>query len=88
MRLINDILLDEQLRELENLAHPPEVINTSSNISTYAEDYENYTMEEPTNSFFSLLQLMYLSYMPVCCIVGFTGNCMVWILIRYIFKNS
>uniref|UniRef100_A0A914CMX1 G-protein coupled receptors family 1 profile domain-containing protein n=1 Tax=Acrobeloides nanus TaxID=290746 RepID=A0A914CMX1_9BILA len=25
---------------------------------------------------------MYLSYMPVCCIVGFTGNCMVWILIR------
>lgn len=26
----------------------------------------------------------YLSYMPLCCVVGLTGNCMVVILIRSI----
>jgi len=30
----------------------------------------------------SIIELLYLSYMPLCCLVGLTGNCMVWILIR------
>uniref|UniRef100_A0AC34Q280 G-protein coupled receptors family 1 profile domain-containing protein n=1 Tax=Panagrolaimus sp. JU765 TaxID=591449 RepID=A0AC34Q280_9BILA len=30
----------------------------------------------------SLIAILYLSYMPLCCFVGLTGNCMVLILIR------
>ncbi|KAI1715106.1 7 transmembrane receptor (rhodopsin family) domain-containing protein [Ditylenchus destructor] len=37
----------------------------------------------------SLVAILYLSYMPICCLFGLTGNCMVWILIRSnrIFKK-
>lgn len=75
MQLVNPVLIDESLRYFEHTGE-----NTSLNTSDH-ENYEDFQMEEPT-SFFSLLQLLYLSYMPVCCVVGFTGNCMVWILIR------
>ncbi|CAJ0582100.1 unnamed protein product, partial [Mesorhabditis spiculigera] len=30
----------------------------------------------------SWLRLVYYSYMPFCVVVGLTGNCMVWVLIR------
>lgn len=37
----------------------------------------------------NLVSILYLSYMPLCCVVGLTGNCMVVILIRTnrIFKK-
>jgi type III secretory pathway component EscR len=30
----------------------------------------------------AITNLLYNIYMPICCIIGLTGNCMVWILIR------
>ncbi|KAL3077914.1 hypothetical protein niasHS_013443 [Heterodera schachtii] len=30
----------------------------------------------------SFVSILYLSYMPLCCVVGLTGNCMVVVLIR------
>ena len=30
----------------------------------------------------NIVSLIYLSYMPICCGIGLTGNAMVWILIR------
>uniref|UniRef100_A0A915EB33 G-protein coupled receptors family 1 profile domain-containing protein n=1 Tax=Ditylenchus dipsaci TaxID=166011 RepID=A0A915EB33_9BILA len=58
--------------------------------SNYAVDYADLAasdymqMEEQ-----SFVAMLYLSYMPICCFFGLTGNCMVWILIRSnrIFKK-
>ncbi|CAJ0929713.1 unnamed protein product, partial [Mesorhabditis belari] len=51
-----------------------------SNFSFYSNQtiYINgYVQQERT-----ILELIYYLYMPFCVIIGLTGNCMVWVLIR------
>ncbi|CAD5228307.1 unnamed protein product [Bursaphelenchus xylophilus] len=51
------------------------------NVSNFTEYYDDIPMDAGDGEM-SFLALLYLSYMPLCCLVGLTGNCMVYILIR------
>lgn len=44
------------------------------------EDYIH--MADASDPVLTITNLMYYIYVPLCCVVGLTGNCMVWVLIR------
>ena len=49
----------------------------------YANLTENYDYEQLNDEReFSYMALIYLAIMPISCVVGLTGNCLVFILIR------
>lgn len=49
--------------------------------SSYYEDFKDFIHYEDDTP--GIIAMLYLSYMPLCCFVGLTGNTMVWVLIRY-----
>lgn len=46
-----------------------------------AENFYQQELNESDSDNFATM--LYLSYMPICCLIGLTGNAMVWVLIRY-----
>ncbi|KAH7714653.1 Protein C24B5.1 [Aphelenchoides avenae] len=48
--------------------------------SSYYEDFKDFIHYEDDTP--GVVAMLYLSYMPLCCFVGLTGNTMVWVLIR------
>uniref|UniRef100_A0A914WZT6 G-protein coupled receptors family 1 profile domain-containing protein n=1 Tax=Plectus sambesii TaxID=2011161 RepID=A0A914WZT6_9BILA len=56
--------------------------NNSSDGDGYGLDVgENY-FTDSNDLVLTVTNLMYYIYVPLCCVVGLTGNCMVWVLIR------
>uniref|UniRef100_A0AC35GJ40 G-protein coupled receptors family 1 profile domain-containing protein n=1 Tax=Panagrolaimus sp. PS1159 TaxID=55785 RepID=A0AC35GJ40_9BILA len=79
MRFIPDFVMDPEKNG------DGDIISSETNVFT--NDY-NWNGTDYYNGDFidqgeaSLIAILYLSYMPLCCFVGLTGNCMVLILIR------
>lgn len=75
MRFMPELVMDPELHENEDMSMTNDVNRDYlGNVS-----YDGQYIEEGEAGFIAIL---YLSYMPLCCFVGLTGNCMVLILIR------
>lgn len=55
----------------------------------YANITEFFDQMNPNDEFSHYAAMIYITIMPLCCIAGFIGNCLVFILIRtnHIFRR-
>lgn len=47
----------------------------------YGDNNTDYNGAYSMHPEIDILAILYMSYMPICCLIGLTGNGMVWILI-------
>ena len=76
MRFIPEFVMDPEIHE-DRMS-----LSANDQITYDWNDTEYFDGQFIDHGEASLIAILYLSYMPLCCFVGLTGNCMVLILIR------
>jgi H+/Cl- antiporter ClcA len=63
----------------DSIFNTPEMLE---NLTDDAYDYDVLNMLNEEQSGFNYMAMFYLIMTPVCCVIGLTGNCLVFILIK------